>query len=100
MPGNKDKKNRSKGPGQQRKRAKHGNYSIKPPKEAGPKGQEGELKFNYKTLRFEKVSSTPPSVGMLNRKQSVDDSNRLAVDHVNKEKSLSNVLVLTPCTVE
>ena len=44
---------------------KNGNYSIKPPDNSRPKGQEGELKFNYKTLRFERLS---PSQNLDRRK--------------------------------
>ena len=51
-----------------RRTEKHGNYSIKPPTDAGSRVQDGELKFNYKTLRFEKISSTTSSP---DRKQSM-----------------------------
>ena len=33
----------------------HGNYSIKPPSSSWSPGKHGDLKFNYKTLQFERV---------------------------------------------
>ena len=49
-----------KGRGRRKSTRSGGNYSIKPPKNVtGQKGEEGELKFNYKTLRFERFTSKP-----------------------------------------
>ena len=49
-----------KGRGRRKSAKSGGNYSIKPPKNATwQKGEEGELKFNYKTLRFERFTSKP-----------------------------------------
>ena len=53
-----------------RGRRKSSNYSIKPPKDNGPKGQDGELKFNYKTLRFERTSTSEKKTNENDNKES------------------------------
>ncbi len=56
------------------KNRKNSNYSIKPPKHDGPKSEDGELKFNYKTLRFERVSSGGKKANENSNKETKDRS--------------------------
>ena len=57
-----------------RGRHQRGNYSIKPPTTSAFNGQEGELKFNYKTLEFERVTNPRPNKP-IERRQSMPVTN-------------------------
>lgn len=83
---------------------KNGNYSIKPPDNSRPKGQEGELKFNYKTLRFERLSPSrnldrrrtigaTEGIGSVQRPTSIERHNSLQpASSGNDNKSLIEVM--------